>query len=200
MATQEITGTIKLADRILSDARADAAKTSGEAQETMNAIRAESEKALSAKKAEFAAKRDAAVASVLDGCKTRAALDGRKSALKKKREVIDEAFSRAYDEIAKLSEQQRAQICLHLLQSEAEDGEVIRPAPRDRDVMKQILADYREYALTMSDADAEIDGGFLLVNTGYEKDCSFRSLLADLRSSEETNVANLLFNAKGGQS
>mgnify|MGYP003593416828 CR=1 FL=1 len=47
--------------------------------------------------------------------------------------------------------------------------------------------------LTISANDAKIDGGFVLVGEGYEKDCSFRSLLSEVRESEETAVYQLLF-------
>jgi hypothetical protein len=47
--------------------------------------------------------------------------------------------------------------------------------------------------LSLSDKDAAIDGGFVLLGEGYEKDCSFRSLLSVVRGEEETAVYQLLF-------
>ncbi|MEG1524231.1 MAG: V-type ATP synthase subunit E family protein [Clostridia bacterium] len=200
MATQEMTGTNKLAERIINDAHADALKISGEAQKSIETIRAESKKQLADQMADDAGKRAAAVASVLDGCRTRTALDGRKSTLRKKRVVIDETFQRAYEALLALDAEKRGQICLNILAREAEDGEIVVPAAKDRAVIERMLADYKKNALKLSADNADIDGGFLLMHKGYEKNCSFSSLLSELREQEETNVANLLFNSEGGES
>ena len=50
-----------------------------------------------------------------------------------------------------------------------------------------------EKKLSLSGKSAGIDGGFILLGDGYEKDCSFQSLLATVRDEEETAVYQLLF-------
>ena len=200
MATQEMTGTNKLAERILSDARADAEKTASEAAKSIASIQAESEKRLATKRAEQENKCALAVKSVLDGCKTRASLDGRKAALAKKRAVIDETFRQVREGMLALSETERASICLGMLERDAEAGETVVPSRRDRGAVERILKGFTKAPLTLSDRDADIDSGFLLAGEGYEKDCSFSALLEDFRAAEETGVAAYLFGAKGGQS
>ena len=200
MATEVVTGTMKLATRILDDARADAKNAEAAAEESAAAIRAENEQKLAGRRAEFAQKREAAVKSVLDGCRTRAELDGRKLALKKKRAVIDEVFAETYQALLALSDGERGKVLSALLAAEAGNGDVIVPASRDRAVIEKLLPGMADAKLTLSPDDAPFQGGFMLVNAGYEKDCSFASLLRDLRDAEETGVARLLFTSEGGQS
>ena len=62
-----------------------------------------------------------------------------------------------------------------------------------RAALAAIIAAMPEKKLTLSMDDAAIDGGFVLQGEGYEKDCSFRSLLDTVREAEETAVYQLLF-------
>ena len=193
MATISISGTNKLAERIVADAQAEAKATLDESGVAVRAILAESEKAVAQQRAELSAKREGERASILGGYRTRAALDGRKSALAKKRAVIDRAFTSAYQAMLALSSNQRKQICARLLRAETEGGETVVPAAKDRAVIESILAAMPERKLTLAKEDASFDGGFLLLANGYEKDCSFASLLQMIRDEEETNVSKLLF-------
>ena len=43
----------------------------------------------------------------------------------------------------------------------------------------------------MDNADAGIDGGFVLTANGYEKNCSFAALLRDVRAQEESALTSL---------
>jgi len=193
MATISISGTNKLAERIIEEAEADAKKTLDSADAGVRSIRAENDKAVAGKRAELEKKREAAKKSLLDGFQTRTALDGRKSTLAKKRAVIDEAFSRAYQAVLSLDASARAKVCETMLRAEAEGGETIRPAKDDRKGIQTIVAGMPDRKLKLSKEDAAIGGGFLLVSESYEKDCSFQSLLNVVRGDEETNVAKMLF-------
>lgn len=188
-----VNGANKLAERIVSDARADAEQTLSEARMSVDTLKREAEARMQALSADHEAKRQAAVASVIDGSKTRASLDARKAALAKKRAVIDDAFSQAYANMCALDASARGAICRRMLSSEAEGGETVVPAATDRIAIAAILAELPIANLTLSDVDAPIDGGFLLVGRGYEKDCSFKAILSQLRDNEETNVAGILF-------
>ena len=132
MSTQEMTGTNKLVERILSDANKDAQAQADQAQQSISAIKAENDRALTKQAEEFAQRREAAVQSVLDGCKTRAALDGRKAMLKKKRAVMDGVFKSAYQALLALSPEVRGGICKNMLLREAEGGETVIPCAADR--------------------------------------------------------------------
>jgi len=190
---QNKTGTNKLADRILADARAIADRAMMEANMKAMEISANGVERCGDLRRESRRKRELAVQNVLDGCKTRASIDGRKAALQKKRVVIDEVFAQTYDALCAMEPADRAEICKKILLSEAENGETVVPSAADRAAIVRILADSNREDLSVADYDAPIDGGFLLVGKSYEKDCSFRSVLEQIRVSEETAVANLLF-------
>ena len=80
-----------------------------------------------------------------------------------------------------------------MLRAETEGGEAIVPAANDRKAIESIVADMPERKLKISKDNASFEGGFLLLAEGYEKDCSFASLLKQIRGEEETNVFKLLF-------
>ena len=192
MATTTISGTNKLAERIVSEAEAEAKRTLERAEEEVRAVEAECERAAAEKRAVSETRRDAAAKAVRDGFVTRANLDAKKSALKKKRAVIDAAFEEAYQALLKLNAEERARLCEQMLRAEAEGGEQVRPAKADRMGVQHAVKNV-DRGLRLSDEDAPVDGGFVLVGEGYEKDCSFRSLMGMLRANEETNAAKRLF-------
>ena len=72
-------------------------------------------------------------------------------------------------------------------------GDTIIPAAGERSILKNVITELSEMNLKLSDDSSFIDGGFLIQGNGYEKDCSLSSILSDLRVSEETNVAKMLF-------
>lgn len=191
--TETISGANKLAERIVSDAEADRARILAESGETIAEIQLASEKTIASKMEDYAKKRDAAVCALLDGGRTRASLDARKTALTKKRSVIDDVFLRAYTAMLALDERKRTLICENMLSSRAEAGEIVLPSKADRAGISALFAKGGFAELTLSNEDAKIDGGFLLRGKGYDKDCSFASLLNEVREGEETQVAKLLF-------
>ncbi len=193
MATVTISGTNKLAERIILEAQQEARTTLEEAEAIASGILRESEKSLSARRAELESQKETARKSLVGGYQTRASLDGKKDALRKKRVVIDAAFLRAYEAMQSLKAEQRKDVCARMLHEQAEGGETVLPASADRAALASLIATMPEKKLTLSADHAAIDGGFILLGSGYEKDCSFRSLLATVREAEETAVYQLLF-------
>ena len=59
--------------------------------------------------------------------------------------------------------------------------------------VNQTLAQGGKAPLTMGDPRPGIQGGFFLVGASYELNCSFEALLRDLRETEVSKVADLLF-------
>ena len=193
MATISISGTNKLAERIVTDAQDEARAVLAEAQTAAQGILRESEKAVSVRKAELNSQKNNAVTSLVSGYQTRAMLDAKKDALRKKRVVIDSAFTLAYEAMLSLDTEKRKSICKSMLLSQAEGGETVLPAAQDRAAVAALIAAMPDKKLTLASGTAAIDGGFILLGDGYEKDCSFRSLLSTIRDAEETAVYQLLF-------
>lgn len=182
----------KLIERILEEARADAGAARDRAAQSCRAIEADCEKTVAERARQAAAARDAAVKGVLDGARTRAELDGRKETLGVRRRLLDEAFDAAARELNALTGQRREKVLLGLLKAEAASGDVVKPARGDRELLQKLLPQV-PVALTLSTQDAPFAGGFLLLGGSYEKDCSLDALMAQLRLSEETNAARILF-------
>ena len=193
MASVTISGTNKLAERIVTDAQDESRAVLAEAQAAVQGILRESEKAVSVRKTELTSQKNSAVTSLINGYQTRAMLGAKKDALRKKRVVIDSAFTRAYEAMLSLSAEQRKSICKSMLLSQAEGGETVLPAAQDRAALAALITTMPEKKLTLSSETSAIDGGFILLGDGYEKDCSFRSLLSTIRDAEETAVYQLLF-------
>ena len=193
MASVTISGTNKLAERIVTDAQDEARAVLAEAQTATQGILRESEKAVSVRKAELNSQKNNAVTNLVSGYQTRAMLDAKKDALRKKRVVIDSAFTLAYEAMLSLDTEKRKSICKSMLLSQAEGGETVLPAAQDRVAVAALIAAMPDKKLTLASGTAAIDGGFILLGDGYEKDCSFRSLLSTIRDAEETAVYQLLF-------
>lgn len=193
MSSVTISGTNKLAERIIHDAQDEARAVLAEAETAAQGILRESDHAVSARKAELSCQTQNAVKSLIGGYQTRAMLDAKKDALRKKRAVIDAAFTRTYEMMLALSAEQRKNICANLLATQAEGGETVLPAAQDRANIAVLISAMPEKKLSLASGTAAIDGGFILLGDGYEKDCSFRSLLSTVRDAEETAVYQLLF-------
>ncbi len=190
----------RLIDRILEDAKA-------EADQTLAAARAEAEKsALLAQDQVFEAEREGALRAkrareaILERSRTNAALDSRKYALKARRAVVDTAFAQAGEALLALEGEQRAALIRSLLLKEAEGGETVCPAPADADCARAALQEVNAALaaknaapLTLGESARQLEGGFLLVGAGYEKNCSFAALLQETRAAEESAVASILF-------
>ena len=183
---------VNLIDRILSDATEAAEKVLAEAEASCNGIRESCEQEI-AKRAERSEKERAQqVKAVLDGYKTRAALDGRKEALRDKRTLLDSVFAEAYQKMLSLPREQREKLYLSILKAEATEGDVVAPAAADREALTS-AARALPFWVTVSDKDADAEAGFLLYGKSYEKDCSMKAILRELRDTEETKIAKILF-------
>lgn len=189
----------RLAERILGDARADAERTLAEARSAADALKAAYEKQMQELSADFLKKRDDAVRGVLEGAKTRAFIDGRKAALAKKRAVIERAFELAAQRLSRLPDAERKAIIQNVLLRETEGGETIVSAANDRALVERIVSELSERKLSLSAEDAPFPHGCVVRGNGYEKDCSFSSILNEARGRHETDVAKLLFDRTEGE-
>lgn len=183
---------VNLIDRILADANEAAAKVLAEAEASCNGIRESCEQEIAERAERSEKERMQQVKAVLDGYKTRAELDGRKEALRDKRTILDDVFHEAYQKLLALPSDKRGKLYLSILKSEAVSGDTVMPAACDRDVLKQTIAAL-PFPVKVSDRDANAEAGFVLYGKSYEKDCSMKAILRELRDAEETKIAKILF-------
>ena len=181
-----------LIDRILADAKEAADRILADAEASISGIR-ESRDTEIAKKAEQVDKeRQQQIGVILNGCRTRAELDGRKETLRAKRTLLDGVFTEVYHRMLALSNEKREALFRSILEKEAKANDVVAPAKVDRGVLKATIARL-PFSVKLSEKDAEAEAGFVLYGDGYEKDCSMKAILRELRDAEETNVAKILF-------
>lgn len=181
-----------LITRILSEAGETASEIRREAEASCSKIAEQCNEKIADLHAQQERERVRTAQSIVDGYRIRAELDGRKEALADKRSVLDHAFELVYNELVGLDETRRSALYLRLLNTEAKSGDRVSPAPSDRMAVLSAISGL-PFEVVVSDTDAEIDGGFILYGNGYEKNCSLRSVLNELREAEETNVAKILF-------
>ncbi|MBR0081384.1 MAG: hypothetical protein IJP98_01440 [Clostridia bacterium] len=181
-----------LIDRILAEANETAAKIAADADAACAQIASERDRKI-AENAEAAAKRrDVAVKEILDGAATRARLDGKKEVLAAKRQVLDQAFEAAYAALCGSSTETLAALYGRILSAEAENGDTVAAAKADKAAVSAAVS-ASEKSLSLSEEEASVERGFLLYGKGYEKDCSLKAILSELRGAEETKVAEILF-------
>ncbi len=200
MANDMTAGAKKLVERILLDAQSEADASVKEANEKAAEIREKGEKKLEKLKEEQSARVEETKTSILERSRTSAQLSARKSALTGRRKVIDDAFKATYAALGKMDDAKRGEILKAMLLQEADGGEAVFAGKFDKDTLKAMIADVNaslkaqgKAPLATEVGSADVEYGFLLKGDGYEKDCSFLALLRDIRASEESKVAAILF-------
>ncbi len=132
-----------------------------------------------------------------------AELERRREVLKKKQELIEECFQAALDELVNLpQEEYRALVRTMLLNLVSTGEEVVSVSPDDeRKLGDDFIATINDVLRKMNkkgdlkvQADSPaIRGGFILRTVDVEVDCSFGTLLAQLREELQSDVAKILF-------
>ena len=181
-----------LIERILADASDAAAKIAADADATCAEIAAERDRKIAEIAETVLKRREIEVQEILDGAQTRARLDGKKELLAAKRQVLDQAFDAAYRALCQSSVESLSALYGKVLAAEAEEGDTVAAAKQDRPAVLAALHGCGKQ-LTLSDTDAPVERGFVLYGKGYEKDCSLKAILSEVRDAEETKVAGILF-------
>lgn len=180
-----------LIGRILSEAEETAARIQSDADASCEEIRKDCEKRIAENAAALGKLRDAKVKEILDGAAIRARLDGRKELLGAKRALLDETFALAYTTLCNRPASELSALYEKVLLAEAEADDLVAPAAADRAAVSEAIR--RAGKARLSERDASVERGFVLYGKSYEKDCSLRAILSELRDREETKVAEVLF-------
>ena len=181
-----------LIDRILADAKEAAGKVLADAEASASGIRESRDAEIARKAEQFDRERKQKINVILNGCRTRAELDGRKDTLRAKRALLDAVFTETYARMLTLPSDRREALFLSILMKEAKANDTVSPAEADRAVIEHAAARL-PFSVHVSGKDANTEAGFILYGDGYEKDCSMKAILRELRDAEETNVAKILF-------
>lgn len=207
----------KIIDKIQQDAAADAATVIAAASEkaavSTAAITAEAE----SKIVEIEKVTQNNIAEAYRRRQLIAELEGRKSALAKKREVLDEAFAQALAELSALSGEKWEALVTRIVLESAETGtEKLRVPAKDRAQYKSgvfekldaafshkgalldklnaaLVAAGKKGSLTLDEMGAPFESGVALIGETSEVNGSFDALLRDVRENCEREIAQLLF-------
>ena len=207
-----MTGLSKITDKILAEARTDAAAKLAEA----DARAGEISRAALSRAAELRAKIDEnakrEATEVVSRAKSSEAMIRRNTLLTEKSAMIDEVFAAAHRELSSLSDEKYLELLtllsISVLTQLVEDektnfevyGEEADPAPYEvllnsRDMgrcgagLKTALP---KYALLSNEA-VSIDGGVVVRHGNVEVNCSLRALIEQIRPSLEAKVSHILF-------
>ncbi len=193
-------GADRLLARIAEDAKAAAEEAGRAAEAECNKIKELALRDKAAAEKASAAAVEKAREAILSRSRTNAELDARKYALAAKRQVMDEAFRAAFAALCDLTGEARDALLRAAVLREAEGGESIAALEADAENMARLLpainaelAGKGIAALSIGETQKRAGGGFVLMGKGYEKNCSFEAMLRDVRGTEESKVAQILF-------
>ena len=181
-----------LIGRILTEAEAAAKQIAADADESCAEIVQDRDRRVAEFYAAAEKTRNTQAREILDGAQTRARLEGRKELLAAKRELLDEAFETVYRTVSEWPEHKLRALYCHVLDSEAEPGDTVAAASTDLSIVKAASLACKAQ-VTVSDTIAPVTRGFVLYGKSYEKDCSLKAILSELRDREESKVAEILF-------
>ncbi|MDE7083498.1 MAG: hypothetical protein K2O89_07350 [Clostridia bacterium] len=173
----------KEAENIISQAEARAAQAVDDAS-----LRAE--RKLTGVKAEVAQK----VKAILDGKAATARLDAAKAELREKRRVIDTVYKNALAALVALDKKGSLSLAERLLCEFAEEGDEILFAPNYKysaEVSKLDVVKAKK--LKISNAKADVGGGFVLKGKNSDKDVSYGALLQFDREERQAEIAAAIF-------
>jgi V/A-type H+-transporting ATPase subunit E len=132
---------------------------------------------------------------------TLAGLELRKDILREKKDLIEDAFSRAAAEIANLPPDEYRSYIKPIILAAVESGvEEIVPSAKHRDFftaafLKDLNGDLNtaKAALRLSDDTGKFSGGFILRDGKKETNMTLSSMIATRRDKLEPEIAKLLF-------
>lgn len=183
-------------DKIIGDANAKAAEIAAEAQAKADDIAKEAAKAAEAVIAEGEAKKKAAYDTVIANAAVVAGLDCKKALLTAKTGLIGEVFDRAA-ELLRADKKKYCDLVGRMIASAAEDGDKVRVAEADQDVLDKAFVDAVakkcKIKLTLDKEYAPVKGGVILVGKNYDKNLSLDIEFQTLREECEGEVAKVLF-------
>jgi len=169
------------ASRIIADAEIRAGEIKKEAEEKEKAIRERFVKNVPEKQA-----RETRKALTVAQSRARAELQ------KEKRNLVEEVFSKAIEEIKTLPSTQYEELIAQACSGISGDMEAVVYAPKGK--KKEIENALKKAGLSfVVNEDAHVSSGCRIVSANAEYDLTFERMIADKREEMEIMVANILF-------
>lgn len=174
-------------DRILGDARDEAARIAAQYQGQADAEAAE----LAAKNEKAAAEREERLVSV-------AQMEARKVTLGAKQEMVEKAYIRALEKLCAMPDEQYVAVLADLLVQASSSGhEEVVFSPEDRERVGKAAVEKANAAsgkkLVLSAESQSIQGGFILKDKNVEVNCTFETLVRLQKAETAGAVVKKLF-------
>lgn len=174
-------------DRVLGDAKAEAARIAAQYQEQAGAEAAD----LAAKNEKAAAEREERLVSV-------AQMEARKVTLGAKQEMVEKAYIRALEKLCAMPDEQYVAVLANLLVQASSSGhEEVVFSPEDRERVGKAAVEKANAAsgkkLELSAESLPIKGGFILKDKNVEVNCTFETLVRLQKAETAGAVVKKLF-------
>ncbi len=187
-------GKEEIAERILSDARAEAEEIVDGAKKRAEEIVKEAQDAANAEAAEAEGEAYARAKFITDGKASAARLESQKIVLAEKRRVIDGVYLRALAALLGLEERDSVRFAEKILKENAEEGdEIVFSENFAYAENVAALPVVREKKLTVSGERRVLSGGFILRGKKSDKDVSYGAVLAADREKYQADIARAVF-------
>ena len=191
-------GIEKITQRITSDAQAVIDRVLGEARDEAAKITAKYQAQADAESAELDAKNKKAAAEREERLAGTAQMEARKTALAAKQEMVEKAYDLALKKLCSLPEEKYTAVLADLLIEASSTGkeEVIFSDKDRRKVGKAAVEKANKdgkKSLTLSGETRSIPGGFILRSENVEVNCAFDTLVRLQKAETAGEVVNKLF-------
>lgn len=192
-------GIEKITARIQAEAQADIDRVLSDAKEQAAQIAAKFQAQADAERAEQASRNEKAAAEREERLVSVAQMEARKVTLAAKQEMVDKAYELALQKLQKMPEKKAVKVLTSLLVQAAPDGQgsvVFSADDRERvgeAAVKQANEALKNGKLTVAKETRPIQGGFILVNGSVEVNCTFDTLVRLQRTETAGAVAKQLF-------
>lgn len=183
-------------ERILSDADAQARAAVEEAEKKAAEILALAERQCESYREKTKADTEKTVADIASRTEVVAGLDAGRLMLAAKAEILDKVYALALEKARALDKKTYRKVVEGMLQC-AENGDKVIVSERERGIVtKETVADVaksKNIKLSLAAKTGDFDGGIILSSDGVDKNLTFESEFALLRTETEAETAKKLF-------
>lgn len=138
-----------------------------------------------------------------------AELEARKNSLDSKRQILEEAYNLAAKELAQLTDEKWKKLIVAIVNNASVTGQEQLCVPaKDLDkyqngllleINAALAAKGKKGELTLAEERAPFTDGILLIGKNSDVDCSFATILQEMRRKTEREVAAILFGVEVSQ-
>ena len=194
-------GLDKIIDEILSEAQAEADKTTDAAKKEADRIKAEAQAKARAESDKIASKAASDQKTIDERAKSSADMQKRQAVLIAKQDVINEIIDSAYEKVVNADIDTYFAFMEKMLKAyvQPKEGKIVltekdkgrMPAGFSQKVSQ--IASEKGGSLSLSDESRKIDGGFILIYGGIEENCSIRAIFDEKREELVDAVNSVVF-------